>query len=86
MVSNMGGGKIYSGALPKNAHKHLFVIAELFDTKISLSYDERINRVIVKIMKESTEEVIRQIPPEEVVELTAKLREDFRGLIFNRTG
>ena len=33
MVSNMGGGKIYSGALPKNAHKHLCVTAEIFDLR-----------------------------------------------------
>ena len=25
MVSNMGGGKIYSGALPKNGHRHMFM-------------------------------------------------------------
>jgi hemoglobin len=33
MVSNMGGGKIYSGALPKNGHKHLFVTEEMFDLR-----------------------------------------------------
>jgi flagellar protein FlaG len=61
-------------------------VAEFFDKKISLSYDERINQVIIKVIRESTEEVIRQIPPEEMVELMVKLREDFRGLIFNHTG
>jgi hemoglobin len=33
MVSNMGGGKIYSGALPKNGHKHMFISEELFDLR-----------------------------------------------------
>jgi hemoglobin len=33
MVSNMGGGKIYSGALPKNAHKHMFVDNTMFDLR-----------------------------------------------------
>ncbi|VAX28816.1 hypothetical protein MNBD_NITROSPINAE05-268 [hydrothermal vent metagenome] len=33
MVSNMGGGKIYSGALPKNGHKHMFITAEMFDLR-----------------------------------------------------
>ncbi|RMF90862.1 MAG: flagellar protein FlaG [Nitrospinota bacterium] len=61
-------------------------VAEFFDKKISFSYDERIDQVIVKVVEEDTEEVIRQIPPEEIVELVAKLREDFRGLIFNHTG
>lgn len=36
MTSNMGGGKIYSGQLPINAHKHLFVTHELFETRSAL--------------------------------------------------
>ncbi len=36
IVSNMGGGKIYSGALPKNGHKHMFVSNELFDLRQAL--------------------------------------------------
>ena len=36
MVSNMGGGKIYSGALPKNAHKHMFIDHEMFDLRQDL--------------------------------------------------
>jgi hemoglobin len=36
MVSNMGGGKIYSGALPKNGHKHMFVTDELFDLRAEI--------------------------------------------------
>ena len=61
-------------------------ITALFDKKISFNYDERIDRVVVKVMRDSTEEVIRQIPPEEMIELIAKFREDLRGLIFNRQG
>lgn len=60
--------------------------AELFDRRISFNYDERINQVIVRVIRESTEEVIRQIPPEEMVELMAKLRKDLRGLLLNSTG
>ena len=30
MTSNMGGGKIYSGAFPKPANKHMFVTEEMF--------------------------------------------------------
>ena len=36
MISNMGGGKIYSGALPKNGHKHMFITDELFDLRTKL--------------------------------------------------
>ena len=60
-------------------------LADFLDKKISFAYDERINQVIVKIIRESTQEVIRQIPPAEMVELMAGFREDFRGLIVNQT-
>ncbi|MBT5472022.1 MAG: group 1 truncated hemoglobin [Nitrospina sp.] len=39
MVSNMGGGKIYSGALPKNGHKHMFITEELFEVRAKLLED-----------------------------------------------
>lgn len=33
MVSNMGGGKIYSGKFPKPAHMHMYITDELFDLR-----------------------------------------------------
>lgn len=39
MISNMGGGKIYSGALPKNAHKHMFITEEMFEVRACLLRD-----------------------------------------------
>lgn len=36
MTSNMGGGKIYSGGLPKNVHRHMFVSEEMFEVRKSL--------------------------------------------------
>jgi len=61
-------------------------IAEFLNQQVSFSYDQRINQIVVKVTKGNTEEVIRQIPSEEMIELIAKFRKDFRGLIFNRTG
>jgi flagellar protein FlaG len=61
-------------------------IAEFLNQQVSFSYDQRINQIVVKVTKGNTEEVIRQIPTEEMIELIAKFRKDFRGLIFNRTG
>ena len=61
-------------------------IAEFLNQQVSFSYDQRINQIVVKVTKGSTEEVIRQIPSEEMIELITKFRKDFRGLIFNRTG
>ena len=36
MTSNMGGGKIYSGGLPINVHRHLFISEEMFEIRKSL--------------------------------------------------
>ena len=61
-------------------------IAQFLDKKIAFSYDRRINKVIVRVVRESTGEVIRQIPPEEMVDHMVRLQEDFRGLILNHSG
>jgi truncated hemoglobin YjbI len=36
MVSNMGGGKIYSGGLPRNVHRHMYITEELFDLRTEI--------------------------------------------------
>ena len=61
-------------------------IAEFLNQQVSFSYDARVNQIVVKVTKGDTEEVIRQIPSEEMIELITRFRKDFRGLIFNRTG
>ncbi|MBM3225275.1 MAG: flagellar protein FlaG, partial [Candidatus Tectomicrobia bacterium] len=61
-------------------------IADFLNQQVSFSYDARINQIVVKVTKGNTEEVIRQIPSEEMIELIARFRKDFRGLIFNRMG
>lgn len=61
------------------------VIADFLDKKISFAYDKRINRVVVKVIRESTEEVIRQIPPEEMIKLMIRMQDDFSGLILDHT-
>lgn len=39
MTSNMGGGKIYSGRLPINAHKHFYITQEMFEIRHNLLRD-----------------------------------------------
>jgi truncated hemoglobin YjbI len=36
MVSNMGGGKIYSGGLPRTVHRHMYITEELFDLRTEI--------------------------------------------------
>ena len=61
-------------------------VAELFDKQVSFSYDDRIKQVVVKVIKEGTEEVIRQIPSEEMINLRLSLKENFQGIILNQAG
>lgn len=65
MVSNMGGGKIYSGALPKNAHRHMFVSHELFDLR----------QVILQ------ESLLESGVPEDLAERWLRIDEAFRKSI-----
>lgn len=59
--------------------------AKLFDRKISLEVEEDLNMVIVKVIDSETNEVIRQIPPEELVELSRNAK-DLKGLLINKEG
>jgi flagellar protein FlaG len=61
-------------------------IAETLDKKISFSYDDKLEQVIVKVVRESTGETIRQIPPQEMIDLMVSLREGIRGLVLNQKG
>jgi uncharacterized FlaG/YvyC family protein len=61
-------------------------VAALFDKKVSFSYDDRIKQVVVKVIQEGTEEVIRQFPPEEMINLRLWLKANFQGMILNQAG
>lgn len=45
------------------------------NTRCEFAYHEKINRVSIKILDRDTEEVIREIPPEEAIEMVEKMWE-----------
>lgn len=51
-------------------------------TKCEFSYHEETNRVSIKVMDKDTEEVIREIPPEETLEMIEKMWE-LAGLLVD---
>ncbi len=51
-------------------------------TKVTFAFDERINRPVIIVADNENGRVIRTIPPEEMLELMAKL-EDVAGLIYH---
>lgn len=54
-------------------------------TKISFKYDERVSRPVIVVRDQETGEVIRQIPPEEMLKLLDKLR-NINGILFQGKG
>lgn len=56
---------------------------KVFSTDLQFSVDKETNRVIVKVMDSKTGEVIRQIPPAEVVSI-AKALDTIQGLIIRK--
>jgi flagellar protein FlaG len=58
--------------------------ANLFNVGLKFNINEDTDRVIVSVVNKDTEEVIRQIPPEEVVDLAKRLNE-MAGVLFNQT-
>jgi len=58
-------------------------LAKSLSRKLNFSYDNRIDKVVVKVMEGDTEKVIRQIPPEEMIRLSVKM-DDLLGMLINQ--
>jgi flagellar protein FlaG len=54
-----------------------------FHVNLSFEVSDRTGDVVVKVVNSDTKEVIRQIPPEDLVKILDKL-EELRGVIFAR--
>lgn len=59
----------------KNAVDHANQTMRQTKTKCEFSYHEETKRVSIKVIDEETEEVIREIPPEETLEMLSKMWE-----------
>jgi len=73
----------YENKRVKEAIEHVVHAANYFNRKIRLEVDNDI--MIVKVIDEKTGQVIRQIPSEEIVELS-KNAKDLKGLLINKEG
>jgi len=58
-------------------------LAKSLSRKLSFSYDDRIEKIIVKVMEGDGEKVIRQIPPEEMIRLSLRM-DDVMGMLINQ--
>ena len=58
-------------------------LARSFSRTLNFSYDDRIDKVIVRVMEGSSEKVVRQIPPEEMIRLSLKM-DEIMGMLINQ--
>jgi flagellar protein FlaG len=58
-----------------NLVKIMKKVSEVYNHQLNFEIYEDTNRIYVQIVDKSTKEVIKQIPPEEMLELSAKIQE-----------
>ena len=58
-----------------SAVKELNEFAKQQELNLNFSVDETTGRTIIKIIDAKTEEIVRQFPPEEILDLAAKLED-----------
>ena len=73
-----GSAKIAAVVEDVNTMVHQFAA-----TKISFHVDEETGRSVVRVVDKETGDVIRQVPPEELLTLVARMRQ-LSGLIFSK--
>ena len=59
------------------------MVHQVASTKISFDVDEDTGQSVVRVINKETGEVVRQVPPEELLTLAARMRQ-LSGLIFNQ--
>ena len=56
------------------AVKKLNDTATAFNIRLNFSVDERTDRLVVKVIEKDTDKVIREIPPEQVLNMVAQIQ------------
>lgn len=58
-------------------------VLEQINIQLDFSYDKELNRMVVKVINKETGEVVRQIPPEEMLKI-AKRMEEMVGVLLDK--
>jgi flagellar protein FlaG len=58
--------------------------AKSVDRRVNFSFNEKTNRVIIKFINGETNEVIREIPPKEMIKLLERMN-DFIGMFVDES-
>ena len=57
-------------------------VVDLFNHELRFEIDDRLGKVIVKIIDKETGETIRQIPPEDMLNIMARI-DEVLGMMFD---
>lgn len=64
--------------------KELNDVMRIISTKLSFTVDRVTNKTVVKVLDADTQELIRQIPPEEMLRVAARITE-LLGVLYDET-
>jgi flagellar protein FlaG len=59
-------------------------VSEAFDRRLSFSFNEKLDQVVVKVIDNDTDKVVREIPPVELQQVYERIREVI-GLLFDKS-
>lgn len=72
-----------SKAAVEKAVQRATELARSLSRKLSFSYDDRINRVIVRVMEGESDKLVRQIPAEEMIRLSVRM-DEIMGMLIDQ--
>jgi uncharacterized FlaG/YvyC family protein len=76
IVSNFKSGDVAEGKVIVNeAIEKLRSAGDIFNKRLDFRVDEKTHRVVVKVIDTKTDKVIKEIPPEQLLHLAAKIQE-----------
>lgn len=84
---NVAGGEALTQSIIDQDVAHANAVAQSLDKKIAFSFNKDLNQIIVKVIENSSEEILIQIPPEALVNLRTNMKENvenFRGFLVDR--
>lgn len=68
----------------QNAVEQMNRASSQLNERISFSYNEKVNRVVVKVINQDTNEVVREIPPRDIIKLTEHIQQ-YLGMIVDES-
>jgi flagellar protein FlaG len=84
-ISNVEVDKIELKTPLKGVVERLNSIEDFHDRGIRFSVDEETGKVVVRIVDSSTNEVVKQIPSDEILRMARNI-DEFLGLYLNKRG